>query len=222
MPFSFPLLVEFFFPGLILFCAGCLAIDILIPAEIALAGAMLTTKDNLVVAVFVIGLVCYYLGTAINAVSNTVIRLRMADYRRAIIRRKLGLESEQSIDDLSDADRRLIQEHLPRLKSTNTGDRLNEFYAAARTFCSLQSDRTAKTIDYHWSLMRLARAALLPLGLLALVLLVRSIIHHSTANTAGFVLATVILAITFQAYRYREKFLIYTVFDTFFESAVVK
>ncbi len=224
MPFSFPLLVEFFFPGLIVFCAIALFLELLFPAELAGTVSLVTSgsSGNVLALLLIAGLLCYFLGSTMNAVSNQVIRVWMAQYRRRMIRRKLGLSSEETVDHLEDAETGLIHKRLPRMKSKDPNDKLNELYAAARTFCSLHSDRTARTIDYHWALMRLSRAALLPLVVLTCVFLVRSIVDTAHfANAVGFVLGSIQLAVTFSSYRYREKFLIYTVFDTFFESCRV-
>ncbi|NBB81562.1 MAG: hypothetical protein GVY36_19335 [Verrucomicrobia bacterium] len=223
MPFSFPLLVEFFFPGLIAFCAVAFLLELLFANDVATIVAVITSGDsgNVIAVLLIAGLVCYFLGATMNAVSNRVIRVQMAKYRRRMIRRKLGLEPDRAVDNLDPAELQIISDYLPRLNSKDVGDKLNELYAAARTFCSLYSDRTSKTIDYHWSLMRLSRAALLPLMILAFVFLVRSFAHHAhLANAIAFVLTGIQLAVTFGSYCYREKFLIYTVFDTFFESAM--
>jgi hypothetical protein len=222
MPFSFQLLVEFFFPGLIVYCAVVLCLDLIYPGRIEAVArySESTPSAILIILVFVSGLCCYFLGAIINGVSNRAIRVWMSTYRRSIIRRKLGLGSSASVEDLSDEERETIARQLPRLKSQDQGDRLNELYASARTFGAISSERAGKIIDYHWSLVRLSRATLLPLVLLSVVLLVRSFCHaFSLAQLLAFLGCVLLFFLTLVNYRYREKFLIYTVFDTFFLSA---
>jgi hypothetical protein len=205
-----------------LFCAAGLLGDLIFPFPVANAVAALGSGSSGSVGVvwLTAGLICYFLGATTNAVSNRLIRTWMAGYRRRMIRRKLGLSPNETVDDLHADEQKLISVHLPDQKSKDTGDKLNELYAASRTFCSLFSDRSARAIDYHWSLMRLSRASLLPLMVLAGVCAIRLGFHHARlANVTGVSLALVLLGLTFSSYIYREKFLIYTVFDTFFESA---
>jgi hypothetical protein len=78
---------------------------------------------------------------------------------------------------------------LPTFKSQNCDDKLNEFYAAARTFAVVSSDRAGKLMDYHWTLVRLSRATLLPLGLLSLVFFIRWLSAcFSSEEAVGFFL----------------------------------
>lgn len=223
MPFSFQLLVEFVFPGLILFCAFVLSIDYIFPAEVnAFYASLVSGKStNVAAVVFIAGLVCYFFGTTINAVSNRLIRIWGARYRRKMIRRKLGLGDNATFKDIDCKERQLYDRYLPTLKSEDdSDDKFNELYAAARTFCSLHSDRTVKAIDYHWSQVRLSRATLLPLALLTAVFLIRALIHDAlTVNILGFGLGLFLFVLTLITYRYREKFLVYTVFNVFFGSA---
>ena len=221
MPFSFTLLVEFLFPGLIAFCGLALIVERVFPSNVSSVVAAVESGGSASAAVMlVVGLTSYFLGTTLNSVSNGIIRKIMAGYRRSMIRRKLGLGPRETIDDLNEVEQTLILSHLRKVKSSDEGEKLNEVYAAARTFCSLHSDRTANTIAYHWSLMRLSRAASLPLLLLGLAFLGRAFVQSNRqVEVAGFLLSAIQLLITFLSYRYREKFLIYTVFDTFFESS---
>lgn len=221
MPFSFQLLLEFFLPGMVLCCAGALLLDLAYADEIAAAMKFLVSGPSagVAVAVFGVGLICYFLGTVANAVSNRVIRILLAGYRRKLIRRKLGLGCQQGPGDLPNREKQILEQFLPPLRCGGE-DALNELYAAARSFCSLWSERTARAIDYHWSLVRLARATLLPLMLLAVVFLLRLTLATSWLfNAMGLVVSTLLLGLTCVTYSYREKFLIYTVFDVFFVSA---
>lgn len=104
-----------------------------------------------------------------------------------MIRKKLKLENVQALDDLEEVHFLIIQKIMPPLvKNENEEDQLTkkdelkkekdqlkEIYAAARNYCSVQSDRTAQVVSYHWGLLRLARATLLPLLLLGIVLSIR-------------------------------------------------
>ena len=222
MPFSFQLLVEFFFPGPILLVSSLLTLDLLLPtqgAEWASSFESCTATLQLILAL-IAGLISYFFGAIINGVTNKFIRIGMAGFRRSMIRRKLGLGPQGTLDDLPDRERRAVESLVPTLKSCSEDDKLNEVYAAARTYSAISSDRAGKLIDYHWALVRLSRATLLPLGLLASVFLLRWIAKSFAATDAvGFLAATVFLALTFVNYRYREKFLVYTTFDLFFLSA---
>ena len=223
MPFSFQLHIEFFLPGMVLFCSFALLAELFYRAEITATLAFLASgpATSVILVVFVIGLGCYFLGTVANAVGNRLIRVLMAGYRRRIIRRKLALQMGQSIEALPESERAIISSLLPRVRSQSADDKLNEVYAAARSFCSLWSERSAKAIDYHWALVRLARATLLPIVFLNVVFLVRFISHTAhAANGLGLLVSFVLLALTFMTYRYREKFLIYTVFDILFLSSI--
>jgi len=222
MPFSFQLLVEFFFPGLILLTSFSLTVGLVLPAQAAkMVGSFHSSSASIqVICVFVCGLVCYFLGAVINGVSNKFIRVGMAAFRRNMIRRKLGLRPDQTVDDLPEKEKRAVTLLLPTLKSHNEDDKLNELYAAARTFSAISSDRAGKLMDYHWALVRLSRATLLPLAVLALVFLLRWIIMSRAGTEAiGFLGVAILLALTFANYRYREKFLVYTALDLFFLTA---
>ncbi len=219
MPFSFQLLVEFFFPGLILFCSFFLFVDGLFPKDFANMIVFLESRSSttLLILAFSFGLVCYFLGAVINGVSNIVIRVQMSKYRRKMIRRKLGLPPKGTINDLDSDAKHAIEQVLPRFKSKDPSDQLNEVYAAARTFSSVGSERAGKIIDYHWTLVRLSRATLLPLIVLAIVFLIRFVSQSFSGwNFLGFMVSAILFLLTWVNYRYREKFLIYTVFDTFF------
>jgi len=227
MPFSFQLLVEFFFPGLIVFGSFLLTVDLILPAHAskAMAGFATCSATLQVMATFVLGLVCYFLGAVINGVSNRFIRIGMAPFRCSMIRRKLGLKHNEGISDLSKKDRQAreaIEALLPAIKSDNMDDQLNEVYAAARTFSAISSDRAGKLIDYHWSLVRLSRATLLPLGFLTVVFFIRCLAKSLVATEGvGLFSAVLLLGLTLVNYKYREKFLVYTTFDLFFLSARV-
>jgi len=68
-------------------------------------------------------------------------------------------------------------------------------------------------------LVRLSRATLLPLLLLTIVLFIRAFIPQiSLIYLFAFSSCCLLFFLTFINYRYREKFLIYTVFDTLFLS----
>src|SRR3972149_1702850 len=147
MPFSFQLLVEFFFPGLILLSSFFLTVDLLLPAEAAKVTTIFESSHSAtlqVIFVFASGLICYFLGAVINGVSNKFIRIGMATFRRGMIRHKLGLKPDGTLDDLPQKERQAIEILLPTLKSKNPDDKLNEVYAAARTFSAISSDRAGK------------------------------------------------------------------------------
>lgn len=224
MPFSFQLLVEFFFPGLILLTSFFMLVHLLLPTHMrtAVASFQSSSPTLQVLWVFVCGLLCYFLGAVINGVSNKFIRVWMAKYRRRMIRRKLGLKPGQTLDLLPDKEKRAITLLLPTPKAKNYDDKkeddeLNELYAAARTFNAVSSERAGKLMDYHWALVRLSRATLLPLGLLTAVFLFRWLAHcFSAMDALGFLSGAFLFVLTLVNYRYREKFLVYVTFDMFF------
>lgn len=218
MPFSFHLVVEFFFPGLILLTAFWLSVDLAFPSDVSEFALALRSSSATAQAISVLisGLVCYFLGAVINGVSNRFIRLAMEGFRQKMIRQKLGLEAGQALSNLPKEEQDAIARMLPVPKSDN---RLNEVYAAARSYSATSSDRAGKLIDYHWSLVRLSRAALLPLVALAIVFVVRWVISHEASGAIGALTTTLLVFLTVLNYRYREKFLVYTAFDLFFISA---
>jgi len=184
-------------------------VDLIFPGTIATLTdfAKSTSATILVILVFLFGLLCYFLGTIFNGVSNKVIRVWMSNYRRAMISRKLGLPSKGSFTDLQNNQKTVINRFLPKLKSKNPGDKLNELYAVAKTYSAISSELSRSLIDYHWALVRLSRATLLPLLLLTIVLFIRAFIPQiSLIYLFAFSSCCLLFFLTFINYRYREKF----------------
>jgi hypothetical protein len=136
-----------------------------------------------------------------------------------MIRQKLGLKAPQALEALPTYEKGIIDTYLPKQKSPKDEDKLNEVYAAARIYVSIYSDRCGKIVDYHWGLVRLSRATLMPLVILAVVFLIRVLRYFfSVLDLIGLFSSSLLFVLTLINYRYREKFLVYTVFDAFFLS----
>lgn len=169
--------------------------------------------EKIALVLFVSGLVSYFLGCVSNAVSNTLMRNTFGrSFRLSVLREKLKLGEKDDISAVHQSESAVIKALLPRQRKCGD-DSLSEFFAAARTFCSLHAS-AARVIEYHWSQFRLARAMLLPLALLFAVTAVDC--WWSSQSIAAPAIVACLLVATFLTYRYREKFLIYTVIDAFF------
>ncbi len=226
MPFNFQLLIEFFFSGVITLVSILLLFGIIDPSK---AKELIdifksTSSGELVFIVFIGGLISYYLGTVVNALSNKIIRNSFSGYRVKMIRRKLGLLKSEKLEvkDFTKIEKErlsIIKILLPDFATKNEEDKLKELYTAARNYCGIHSESTSRMISYHWGLLRLSRATILPLILLFIVL-ITSILFPENRKEELFSLIVVgfALVLTIISYRYREKFLIYTVFDIFFIS----
>ena len=226
MPFNFQLLVEFFFSGLITLVSILLLFGIIDPEKTKeLTDTFkLASSGQLVFIVFIGGLVSYYLGTVVNALSNKIIREFFSGYRIKMIRRKLGIQKSekgevQNLNNIEKEKLSLIEELLPGFATKNEKDKLKELYTAARNYCGIHSEETSRMISYHWGLLRLSRATILPLILLCIILLICLFVPgNTTEELFALVVVIVALILTIISYSYREKFLIYTVFDIFFIS----
>jgi len=226
MPFNSQLLIEFFFSGLITLVSILLLFGVFDPikAKDLLDMFKVASPTQILLIVFISGLISYYLGTVVNALSNKIIRERFTGYRLKMIRRKLGLQKPKkaeikNLDEIEIERLALIKKLLPVFATNKEEDKLKELYTAARNFCGIYSEQTSHMVSYHWGLLRLSRATILPLLLLCVVLMIRLVfLKFNTVElfSLGFVIAA--LALTLISYLYREKFLIYTVFDIFFIS----
>ena len=125
MPFSFQLLVEFFFPGLILLSSFFLTVDLLLPAQVAKVTTSFESCSATlqIILVFVFGLISYFLGAVINGVSNKFIRIGMATFRRGMIRRKLGIEPHGTLEDLPEKEKQAVKLLLPQKISLLSSDK---------------------------------------------------------------------------------------------------
>ena len=252
MPFNFQLLVEFFFSGVITFISILLLFDVIEPSKAKDLTEIFNSSGKLLFTVFISGLVSYYIGTVVNALSNKIIREFFSGYRIRMIRRKLGLLIEERPTERENLLRKLIKKAIILIKSRKdkkpkykfktlseleedrcnlirklipsqiTGkeeDKLKEIYTAVRNYCGIHSKETNQMISYHWGLLRLSRATILPLFLLCLVLTIRLVFPgNNIEEFFTLVVGAVVLIATIFSYSYREKFLIYTVFDIFFIS----
>lgn len=268
MPFNFQLLIEFFFSGVITLVSILLLYGVIDPVKTKELLKLLDpihTNVQIAFLVFIGGLISYYLGTVVNALSNKIIREFFSGYRIKMIRRKLGIsqietkESEEpkksglgkilfiikqmfmnkkygnvvypKIENIDNERLSYIQDILPkqiakentvgRKKNENKfeNDGLKELYTAVRNYCGINSDHTTRMVSYHWGLLRLSRATILPLILLLLVLIIHLFIAgNETLELFSIGVVVTAIVLTIISYRYREKFLIYTVFDIFFIS----
>ena len=220
MPFNFQLLVEFFFSGLITLVSILLLFGIIDPTKTQELIDLFysASSGQLVFFVFIGGLISYYLGTVVNATSNKIIREFLSGYRIKMIRRKLGLNKMDTLVDLDEDRKSLIDKILPK-QVNESKDQLKEFYTAARNYCGTHSEQTSHMVSYHWGLLRLSRATILPLILFCIVVSIRLFMAGNLIEELFFLgVGFVALILTIVSYRYREKFLIYTVFDIFFIS----
>ena len=249
MPFKFQLLVEFFFSGVITLLSILLLFGIIDPTKTKELVDIfkLDSSGQLVFIVFIGGLVSYYIGTVVNALSNKIIREFFSGYRIRMIRRKLGLLIEEqpikrinllkrltiivlsiklkkeykfkTLSELEKDRNDLIKELIPSQVTGKEEDKLKEIYTAVRNYCGIHSEHTNQMISYHWGLLRLSRATILPLFLLCLVLMIRLFVPgNNIEESFSLVIGAIVFVSTIFSYSYREKFLIYTVFDIFFIS----
>lgn len=139
-----------------------------------------------------------------------------------LILKKSKSRKQTRIKELTELEKNrkeLLEKLVPTQVTELKKDQLKEIYTAARNYCGIYSEQTSKMVSYHWGLLRLSRATIFPLILFCAVIIIRLFIFGNLQGELFLLsIGSAALILTIISYRYREKFLIYTVFDIFFIS----